>query len=602
MQQVVWQVGNIIQTSTGGEYPVSALVAFPKPAFLLGPPVLGHIRNVALLLLPDGTVWMLVLRGETWSDERLGAAARILDRRSKQAFTKRSIEGLLRRELGTRTVSLEPPLLDQVDIRQWDIEKVAFALARHPAARRSSAESCERREWAARAELRDALDEALCCFVDRMDREALRAATRGRRFDLRIYNYLAHREYRQYRLQFAETFPGLLQTAVVAEPRSLGDELRSIVDSGAPLIKGLAVRWNVRPGVIRHLVGRASGDIGIQWMRDAKGLALALDALHPQDLPGDSAAEWSEFNRIVATGQRLFYRPISESPAGLEWLRECMRRVKREDRQALDLWLPKWSELAGTDRLRAALGESLRRETTQAPSHFAAGAGEAIEDAIDRAVLAMARRGLSEMASLFAEELERARRKDEPTRQLLSREVLMPLVPEDFVSADGTTRVAALTTDRQLRAHGTRMQNCLRFAFARDLARQGEVGTVFIVGLYDAPSYKALSTVEIKLVANRSTGAYRFITKQHTAMANRRPSRRCLNVLREFLLHCQTDAVREHLANSRKKLGRSPVGQSAQPVNLPAVMHCTLGAQLYAELLGRIREANDVADATAATM
>lgn len=73
-------------------------------------------------------------------------------------------------------------------------------------------------------------------------------------------------------------------------------------------------------------------------------------------------------------------------------------------------------------------------------------------------------------------------------------------------------------------------------------------------------------------------------------------------MLREFLRHCRTDAVREHLANSWKKLGRSPVEQGAQPVNLPAVMRCTLGAQLYEELLGRIREANDVADAGAASV
>ena len=598
----MWQVGNIIQTSTGSECPAGTLVAFPAPAFLHGPPVLGHIRNAALLMLHDGTVWMLVLSGEAWSDELLGAAAAILDRVSRRAFTKGSIECLLRKELGTRSVSLEPPLLDRVDVRQWDIEKVAFALARHPAARRSAAESCERREWAARAELRIALAETLRRFVEQMDREAPRAATRGRHFDLRIYNYLAHREYRQYRLQFAETFPGLLLTAVVAEPRSFGEELRAIVDSGAPLIKGLAARWNVRPGVIRHLVGRASGDIGVQWMRDAKGLALALDALRPQDLPGDSAAEWSEFNRIVAIGHRLFYRPTWESPAALEWLGECVRRMKREDRQALDLWLPEWRELPAIDRFRAALGDSLRRETADAPARFVAGAGDPVEDAIDSALPVIAHRGLTEVASVFAEELERARRKDEATRQILSREVLMPLVPEDFHSSDGTTRVAALTTDRQLHAHGTRMQNCLRFGFARDLARQGEVGTVFIVGLYDAPSGKALSTAEIRLVANRSTGAYRFITKQHTAMANRKPSRRCVNVLREFLQHCRTDAVREHLGNSWRKLGRSPGGNRAQPVNLPAVLRCTLGEQLYDELLGRIRETSEPGNARAASM
>lgn len=581
----MWQVGNIIQTSAGSACPVSMLIAFPKPEFLIGPPVLGHIRNVALFMLRDGTVWMPALRGEAWSDERLQAAAGILGRVSNQAFTKGSIECLLRKELGTRSVFLEPPTVDRVDVRQWDIEKVAFALARHPAARRSAGESPESREWAARSELRDALDATLRCFVDRMDPRALRAATHGRRFDLRIYNYLAHHDYRQYRLQFAETFPGLLLTAVVAEPRSFGEELRSIVDSGAPLIKGLAARWNVRPGVIRHLVGRASGDIGVQWMRDAKGLALALNALHPQDLPGDGAAEWSEFNRIVATGHRLFYRPTWQSPAGLEWLRECLRRTKQNDAQALGLWLPSWSELPGIDRLRAALCESLRRETADTSPHCAVAAGDPIEDAIDSAVLAIAHRGLNEVAALFAEELERARRRDETARQFLSGEALMPLVPEDFHSADGKTRVASLTTDRQLHTHGAKMRNCLRFGYAGELARQGEIGTVFVVGLYDAPSGKALSTVELRLVINRNTGAYRFITKQHTAMANRRPSRRCVDALREFLAHCQTDVVREHLANNWQKLGRAHGGVSAQPVNLAAVLRCTLGEQLYEKVV-----------------
>lgn len=596
----MWQVSNIIQTSTDSECPVSALVAFPEPGFLLGPPVLGHIRNVALLMLFDGTVWMLVLRGQVWSGERLHAAADALRRVSKQAFTKGSIECLLRKELEVRSVFLECPLLDRADIRQWDIEKVAFALARQPAARRSAFECSERREWAVQTALRDGLDEALRCVVDRMDPLALQAATRGPRFDLRIYNYLAHREYRRYRLQFARTFPGLLLTAVVAEPRSFGEELRSIVDSGAPLVRGLAARWNVRPGVIRHLVGRASSDIGVQWMRDAKGLALALNALHPQDLPGDCPAEWSEFNRIVATGQRLFFRPIWESSAGLEWLRECVRRTKREDKRALDRWLPRWSELAQIDHLRAALSEGLRRDTADSPPLFAAGAGTSIEDAIDSAVFNLADRGLNEVASLFSDELERARKKGDTARQFLTGEVLMPLVPEDFFSSDGTTRVAALTTDRQLHAHGTRMRNCLRFGSARQVTRQGAIGTVFIVGIYDARSGKALSTAEIRVAGNRETGAYQLITKQHTAVANRQPSARCIGALREFLLHCQTEAVREHLRNSWRKLRHLRGGNGAQPVNLPAALRRTLGEQVYAELLGSIRKTSDAGNARTA--
>ena len=73
-------------------------------------------------------------------------------------------------------------------------------------------------------------------------------------------------------------------------------------------------------------------------------------------------------------------------------------------------------------------------------------------------------------------------------------------------------------------------------------------------------------------------------------------------VVREFLVHCQADAVREHLGNSRKKLARSPGGNGAQPANLPAVLRCTLGEQLYEELLGSIRETNERGNARAASM
>jgi hypothetical protein len=492
---------------------------------------------------------------------------------------------MLRKELDIRSVSLESLPIDRVEIRRWDIEKVAFALARQPGARRSAAECPARREWAIQADLRDALDEAFRNFVDRMDPQAMQKATRGRRFDERIYNYLAHREYQQYRLQFARTFPGLLVTAVVAEPRSFGEELRSIVDSGAPLIKGLAARWNVRPGVIRHLVGRASSDMGIQWARDAKGLALALNALHPQDLPGDSATEWSEFNRIVATGQRLFLRPVWESPAGLEWLRECVRRMKRGDRRALDVWMPGWNELAKVDDLRAALTECLQRETASTPPRPASDTDTAITDAIDRAVLRMAHRGLSEVASLFSDELERRRKKGGTIREILDGDALLPLVPEDFISSDGMTRVTALTTTRQLRTHGTRMRNCLRHRSTRGVASKAAIGTVFIVGLYDAHFGKPLSTAEIKIVPDREAGAYRLITKEHTAFANRAPTRRCQCALREFLHHCQSDDVREHLKSNWKKIRQSRGESGTQPVNLPAALRCTLGEQFYEGLV-----------------
>ena len=585
---------HVIQSSATGEGPISALVVFPKAEFLLGPPVLGHIKNLALMRLLDGTVWMLVFQGQVWSDARLRAAAEILGRVSEQAFTKRSIERLLRQELGVVSVSLESPPIEGIDIRQWDIEKVAFALVRQPAPGQSAAECPESTEWDARVALCEGLNETVGRFVDSMDTEALRLATRGRHLDLRIYNYLAHREFRQYRLQFAQTFPGLLLTAVVAERRSLGEDLRSIIDSGAPLIKGLAARWNVRPGVIRHLVGRASSDMGIQWARDAKGLALALNALHPQDLPGQSPAEWSEFNRIVATGQRLFLRPVWESSAALEWLRECIRRAKRKDRRVLELWLPKWSELARIDYLRAALSDNLRRSTGDGDT--------SISDTIDMTVLKIAHRGLNNVASQFSDELKRTQHTGGTAPQILCREVLLSLVPEDFISADGRTRVTSLTTDRELRTHGTRMRNCLRSRSVRTVASHGAIGTVFIVGIYDVHSGGALSTAEIKIVSGHETGEYQLTTKQHTAFANRRPSRRCVRTLREFLVHCQTDDVREHLKSSWKKIGGLRPEDGARPVNVDAALRCTLGEQFYGELIGGIREDSDFGNAGSASM
>lgn len=586
------QVSNLIQTSMDGQGPITDLVVFPRAEFLTGPPALGHIKSVALIRLEDATIWMLILRNAAWTNARLRAAAESLARVSEQAFTRSSVESLLRQDLGIRSLSIATPSLRRIDEHLWEIEKVAFACVRGPAARHAGKGIAEpglaRLEWSLRADLRHGLGKALQSFRQLMDPEALPLTTTGRRFDLRVYNYLAHRRYQRYRLQFAETFPSLLVTAVVAEPRSFGEDLRSFVDSGAPLIKGLAARWDVRPGVVRHLVGRDWSDVGLQWSRDARGLAVALDALHPQDLPGDDPAEWEEFNRIVVTGQRLFLRPIWESAAGLKWLRVCVRLSRRGDNQTLNRWLPAWNDIEQITRFRAALTRSVRQETGDAPMVSGNNNGEAITEAIDRAVLQVADQGLGEVASLFAEEMARTRRCD-AVWQIHAREALMPLVPEDFVSADGTTRVTPLCTDRDLRAHGSRMRNCLRSTSASSVARQGRAGSVFIVGLYDVQSGKALSTAEIRAVPAHRGTAYRLITEQHTASANRPPSRRCIDTLQEFLCHCRKDEVRAHLTEQWRALQHLSVTDYAPPVPSPRALRNALGEQVYESLLGRVR-------------
>jgi hypothetical protein len=410
---------------------------------------------VALLRLLDGTVWMLVLQGERWCSERLWTAAKWLAHGSAQAFTTSSVERLLREKLDTPSLSVSVPPVAGIDERLWEIDKVVFALANRPDAQTDYPDArSELCEWRIRKTICGRLDDLVQRFFEAMHPEAFKIATTDRCFDLRVYNYLVHEDFRHYRLQFAGTFPSLLQSAVVARPGGFGEELRSIVDAGQPLIKGLASRWGVRPGVIRHLVGRASSGVGAQWARDARGLAVALNALHPQDVPGDDPAEWREFNRMAVTGQRLFLQPVWKSSAGLKWLRMCVRLSRRGDTEALARWMPPWNNLDRVARFRAALTESLRRESAGGP---VPPAGDiAVVEAVDEVVLNIADQGLKDAATQFAEELERAR-ESERIRQIRSNEALLALVPQDFISSDGSTRVTPLCTRHQLYRHGQKI-------------------------------------------------------------------------------------------------------------------------------------------------
>ena len=128
------QVTEIIQLSVTPKASIRDLIVFPRPDFLIGPPALEHIKSVALLRLRDETVWMLVLQGQAWTNERVHLAAGVLAGASQQAFTTSSVARLLRKELEIRSLSVTIPLIDRIDERLWEIDKVAFALVRQPAA------------------------------------------------------------------------------------------------------------------------------------------------------------------------------------------------------------------------------------------------------------------------------------------------------------------------------------------------------------------------------------------------------------------------------------------------------------------------------------
>lgn len=112
------KVSDLIQTSMDAQSPITVLVVFPRPEFLTGPPALGHIKSVALMRLEDATVWSLILDKAAWTNERLQATAETLARVSKQAFTRNSIESLLRNDLGIRSLSMALPPAVRRDVSQ----------------------------------------------------------------------------------------------------------------------------------------------------------------------------------------------------------------------------------------------------------------------------------------------------------------------------------------------------------------------------------------------------------------------------------------------------------------------------------------------------
>ncbi|MBT8443328.1 MAG: hypothetical protein KJO13_01195 [Gammaproteobacteria bacterium] len=540
---------------------------------------------------------MLTTTGRAWTNDRLEAAATVLSRISADAYTRRSIELSLRQALEVESVEIGRPDLGFVDPRVWGIEEVAFAVYERLAAMRASdspgVSGVERRLSSIEKALIEHLEEARAEFVAGLDSKARQIATTNKRFNLRIYNYLAHATYRRYRQQFAAAFPSLLPISVMAERGSPGAELCSIIDSGAPLVKTLARRWDLRPGVFRHLVGKPYDQVGVLWSRDVKGLALALNALHPQDLPGDDSDDWRQLNHMVVVGQRIFNRPIWKSAAGLEWLRECVSRARRGTRRAHAVWLPSWSEVTNIVRFRDALMTSLRRELANAQPDNASASGVSIDDAVDSLILKLARLGLADIALRFEDALGR-NRADIQAAKAASGEAMLPLIPDEFLSSDGARLVRPLTTSVQLRHQGLELRNCLASCYASHYVREGSAGKVFIVGVFSPGSGKALSTAEIAVVPQYQKPTDKFVVKQHSAKADRRPSPLCKRALRELLRYCETEGIRKHLEESweeirNRRRAEQHKNDLQERMAVPRALKEVLGDQAYTDAVDRMR-------------
>ena len=127
---------------------------------------------------------------------------------------------------------------------------------------------------------------------------------------------------------------------------------------------------------------------------------------------------------------------------------------------------------------------------------------------------------------------------------------MLPLIPGDFVSSDGSRLIRSLTTREQLFSHGFTLGNCLSKGYAFVYLHKGSGGTTFIVGVFENGTEKPLSTAEIAVKRYPEILTYDLVVRQHTAKLNSQPSASCTLAIEELMTYCRTPDIRRRLEHA----------------------------------------------------
>lgn len=615
-QPLPTRMGRWLTAPIGNPGLIAASMIFPAPEIALTPRPLGRFRSVALLRLVDGTVWLLSMPARAWTNARLDASARLL---AAQAFDPEPLETTTRRlraGLKLLDVAVESPCLETLDAAQWGLPQTARSVV----ARGTDLPSAVRRtaDLAARIRhveslLHAALSKALAAFVAELDTEVLAVAKIDGAIDICRYNYLIYGPHRRYRLQLAGAFPNLLTVAASADSGTLGRDVRTVVDAGRPLVKTLARDWGVRPCVVRALMGLDPATIGQHWLSDIRTLALLLDALRPDDLPGHQPSTWQDFDTAVAVGKQLFQKPVQHSAAARWWLRECMRQLQRGSPAARARWLPSTDAGSAIRRFRETLTRALRREAVGATTNGSQAISALAERAVDQLFADLAPRGLVDVAATFEAEHARAARGiiiPRDTQGIVSGQMLLPLLPRDFVSADKNRIIRALTTEAELAKHGEALGICLAGIERFNYFTSCRYGKRFVVGIFEATTGAPVSTADIVLELADGTGGYLLKLKQHTARGNSRPSPVCKRAVAELLEYCRGPEICRHLRDGMRLFRQGKATQMArfrdqmdaqtQTADRAALQEA-LGTQVFEELVANTLRARQFCQGSTGT-
>ena len=573
-------------------------VVFPGAGWHAAGARARHVHCGALLRLADGTLRFLRAPANPWSCASLDAAAQLLVRFEREGTTDEDLAQRLRWELGVPGLSVPDAAVDRVDPALWDLRRAALAVVAGTVKHgpggldvtRASADA-EALEHRYRAEL----EAAIGGFAAGLDREALAAATIDGRIDARRYNFLVREPVRGWRLQFARTFPILVDAAVSGRPGSVGAAVRAIVDSGAPLVDHLAQRWAVSRASLRTLIGRPVALVGAQWQLQPHTLVRILDALRPEDRPPDDPEVWQRLAAAVRTAEEIFHRPVTASPLTLGWLREAARRgfaSLDEDRRGRNLPPDALPLIHG---LRDAMVRHLVAEAGTRGAREAVATRAAAATIVDRQLATVLPARLAAMAKVYSDEYETRRAALEEAVRRADGRLFWPLLPREFVAADGTRRVVALATRDDLREEGALQQLCI--GGGAELARMARAcadGKAYLLSIREAQSGRHLSTAEIRPYRSLGAGALELRVVQHKAFENARPSAACVAALREALDWAAQLEVREHIDEGRRQAWRRRAGTPMTAINADLTvaaeaLHVALGDARHAAMLTAAR-------------
>lgn len=583
--------GAVIETRRFGDG--AAVDAVVCPAAGSASRSLRHVACCALIRTRAGSMWMLRTIGHPWTDTLLAAAETFLaaeDAQRPSVARARTVERRIARALELPQVQVIAPALDRPHPAQWQTRALAVALRLQQLAGEGEpppavlAAQVDAIEAALLARLRVALD----TIVHGLDHEqvAAMAASRG---DGRLYAFLAEPGRRRNRLQLAETFPLFLRAAATGEPGSTGALIRVTVDAGAPLVDTLARHWAVGRSVLRGLQRCPVESAGERWEANLDALAVLLDALPPEFRPVAEAASWRAFNEHLDFAATVFGRRPWESPLALAWLRHAARHGwNRGSLQEAGSALTA-EAVTAVDVLRRALIDALSADGI-APAATDAALAPRAWLAADRCLASMAPRRLVELARRYRRELAAATDELAGEIQVATGTGFWPLLPSDYVSADGSRIVVSLTTPAALRRQGTALQNCLGDARLAGYATACRRGGTFIVAVLDAATRRPQSTAALHVSRSLATATVTVRLAEHTALRNAPPSASCGLAVREVLALARTASYQQHLREGMRAIAarnRDELAGRRQARLLPVrlAVRRTVGEPRFAELL-----------------